>query len=140
MKNSASETYARIPLRRAVVTFTNSEAAVVGHVVELGKDGLSFLCKNCPAGKGELLEMDILIMDQDIFLPKVACNIVAIEPGTNPAGLCCGLFKRVDCAFHELNAEQAVKISRFYDLANRTRTTGNGSPRVCRALVSDVPN
>jgi len=126
VSDSRRGTSGRINLRRAIVTFTNSDDAVVGNIIDIGRDGLTFLCKSVTLVEGEQVELDILDMGQDIYLPNVLCTILAIEPGTNPAGLHGGLFKRVVGAFPRLTAEQSETISLLISQPNPSRSiTGN---------------
>jgi hypothetical protein len=127
VKNPERRSTERNPIKRAIATFTNSEAAVVGHIVDIGKGGIAFLCKNCQARVGELVEMDILFMDSDVFLPKVACTIIDVEPCAAPSKLCWEMDQRVACTFRDLDDEQAGKINHLYELAKQSRTTAGDS-------------
>lgn len=135
MKNQPSGALDRIPVKRAIATFIKSKDAVVGHIVDIGADGLSFLCKNCRVKEGEQVEMDIFLMDSDIYLPKVNYAIKVVEPCSGNTELSGGPHQRINGIFPGLSAEQAKKIALLQDLANQSRTnTGINSTKSVRAF------
>ena len=121
MANPERRAHNRFPLTRAIAAFAKSKEAVVGTVVNISKGGISFLCKGCSVRAGEMVDIDIMLMDADIYLPKFACTIISIAPCRDPSELCCGLPKLANASFSGLSDDQQRRLSDICELMKQSR-------------------
>ena len=113
----------RIPLTRAITAFAKSEEAVVGTIVDISKGGISFLCKGCAARAGDRVKMNIMLIDEDIYLPNFACKIISIAPCSEPSEICCGLAKLANGSFSGLSNGQQQQLSNLCEFMEHSRLT-----------------
>jgi len=121
--NPERRAHKRIPLTRAIAAFAKSKEAVVGTIVNISKGGISFVCKGCTVRAGERVNMDIMLMDADIYLPKFACTIISIVPCRDPSEPCCGLVKLANVSFSGLSDDQQRQLSDICELMKQSRLT-----------------
>ncbi len=58
----------------------------IARVIDISPDGLSFSCVDCHLKMKEYIKMDILLINEDLFLDKITSSVVSDTPCDNSLG------------------------------------------------------
>ncbi|MCK9297239.1 MAG: PilZ domain-containing protein [Desulfobulbaceae bacterium] len=111
MKTSERRKNKRQQVKKGIAGLLTPDIPQVGKILDISAGGLSFVCRECDLPINSPVEMDILIMDKDLFFPNVSCIIVAksVYDEVNNCGPMA--MKRCGVKFNPLKAHQRLKLN-----------------------------
>jgi len=83
----------------------------VGKIIDISVDGLSFVCREFDLPINSTVEMDILIMDEDLFFANVPCIIVAKDVYDDVINFGSARMKRCGVKFNPLKANERLQLN-----------------------------
>jgi len=102
----------RQQVKKGIAGLLTPDIPQVGKILDISADGLSFVCRECDLPINSPVEMDILIMDKDLFFPNVSCVIVAKSVYYDEVINCGPIrMKRCGVKFNPLKAHQRLKLN-----------------------------
>ena len=112
MKTSERRKNQRRKVKKGIAGLLTPDIPQVGKILDISAGGLSFVCRECDLPINSPVEMDILIMDKDLFFPNVSCVIVAKSVYYDEVINCGPIrMKRCGVKFNPLKAHQRLKLN-----------------------------
>ncbi|MEW6519576.1 MAG: PilZ domain-containing protein [Thermodesulfobacteriota bacterium] len=102
----------RLKVKKGITGLLTPDIPQVGKIIDISVDGLSFVCRECDLPVNSPVDMDILIMDKDLFFPNVSGIIVAKSVVYDEVINCGPMpMKRCGVKFKPLKANQRLKLN-----------------------------
>lgn len=83
----------------------------IGKIIDISVDGLSFICRECDLPVNSTVEMDILIMDKDLFFANVPCLIVSKNVYDDVINFGATRMHRCGVKFNPLKANERLQLN-----------------------------
>jgi hypothetical protein len=120
MVNSERRKNKRLKVKTGIAGLLTPDIPQIGKIVDISVDGLSFTCRECDLPINSPVEMDILIMDKDLFFANVPCVIVAKNVHDDMANFGSTRMKRCGVKFNSLKVTERLQLdSLFFREKNR---------------------
>lgn len=120
MVNSERRKNKRLKVKTGIAGLLTPDIPQIGKIIDISVDGLSFICRECDLPINSPVEMDILIMDKDLFFANVPCVIVAKNVYDDMANFGSTHMKRCGVKFNSLKVTERLQLdSLFFREKNR---------------------
>ncbi|MEW6288562.1 MAG: PilZ domain-containing protein [Thermodesulfobacteriota bacterium] len=120
MVNTERRKNKRLKVKTGIAGLLTPDILKIGKIIDISVDGLSFICRECDLPINSPVEMDILIMDKDLFFANVPCVIVAKNVYDDMVNFGSTRMKRCGVKFNSLKITERLQLdSRFSREQNR---------------------
>ncbi|MBI5559239.1 MAG: PilZ domain-containing protein [Deltaproteobacteria bacterium] len=86
---------------------------------DVSPDGLSFICPECDLSVDGSVEMDVLIMDSDVFFPNVSCVVISKTVCGGSLNCAASAMKRCGVKFNALTPDELFLLNRLFPVEER---------------------
>jgi hypothetical protein len=104
----------RQEVKTGITGLLTPEIPQIGKIIDISVDGLSFICRECDLPINGTVEMDILIMDKDLFFPNVPCIIVSKNVYDDVINFGPTTMKRCGVKFNSLKAKDRLQLNSLF--------------------------
>jgi len=111
MVNSERRKNKRQKIKTGIAGLLTPDIPQIGKIIDISVDGLSFICREFDLPINSLVELDILIMDKDLFFPNVPCIIVAKNVHADVINFGTTRMKRCGVKFNSLKANERLQLN-----------------------------
>jgi hypothetical protein len=101
----------RQKVKTGITGLLTPEIPQIGKIIDISVDGLSFICRECDPPINGTFEMDILIMDKDLFFPNVPCIVVTKNVYDDVINFGTTTLKRCGVKFNSLKAKDRLQLN-----------------------------
>lgn len=112
MKQIERRAFERKRITRGVAAVIKAEKLLIGSIRDISVGGIAFVCRKSTTKPGDCLDLNLLLINENVFFRKISCTIITNDVNKYPAFPCFGETRRFGARFNGLQPEYIAKFQK----------------------------